>query len=80
MATPFQTEAWAEYALGVVVLLLRYFARWKVVGFKGWDGDDYFAVATLVFWTVSSSRIVQVADNPQTHTTPGRVMHAGAHR
>jgi hypothetical protein len=51
-ATPFQTEAWTEYALGVVVLLLRFFARWRMVGFK-WQGDDYFAVGALIFWTVS---------------------------
>lgn len=51
--TPFQTEAWTEYGLGTVVLLLRYFARWKTVGFKNWQGDDLFAVLALVFWTVS---------------------------
>jgi hypothetical protein len=52
MATPFQTEAWTEYGLGTLVLFLRYFARWKTVGFKGYQGDDYFALAALVFWTV----------------------------
>ena len=51
-ATPFQTEAWIEYGLGVLILLLRYFARWKAVGFKGWQGDDWFAVLALFFWTV----------------------------
>lgn len=51
-ATPFQTEAWVEYGIGTLILLLRYFARWKAVGFKGWQGDDYFAVLALVFWTV----------------------------
>lgn len=52
MATPFQTEAWAEYGLGVFVLLLRFFSRWKTVGFKNWEGDDFFAILVLVFWTV----------------------------
>jgi hypothetical protein len=51
-ATPFQTEAWTEYGIGVLILLLRYYARWKVVGFRGWQGDDWFAVLALVFWTV----------------------------
>ncbi|KAK2053398.1 hypothetical protein LY76DRAFT_581822 [Colletotrichum caudatum] len=51
MATPFQTEAWAEYGLGVSVILLRIFSRWKIVGFH-WQGDDYFAVLCLVFWTL----------------------------
>lgn len=52
-ATPFQKEAWSEYALGVCILLLRIFARIKVVGFKNWQGDDYFAILALIFWTVS---------------------------
>jgi hypothetical protein len=52
-ATPFQTEAWTEYGLGSAVLFLRYFARWRTVGWKGMQGDDYFAFASLVFWTVS---------------------------
>ncbi|KAI5464670.1 hypothetical protein BGZ63DRAFT_351007 [Mariannaea sp. PMI_226] len=50
-ATPFQTEAWTEYGIGTIILLLRYFARWKTVGFKGWGLDDMFAVLSLVFWT-----------------------------
>lgn len=51
-ATPFQTEAWTEYSIGVLILLLGYFGRWKAVGFKGWQGDDYLAVLALTFWTV----------------------------
>jgi len=49
--TPFQTEAWAEYGLGTLIVLLRIFARWKVVGFK-WQGDDWFSLGVLIFWTV----------------------------
>lgn len=52
--TPFQAEAWTEYGLGVLILSLRYFARWKLVGFRNWQGDDYFALLALVFWTVGS--------------------------
>ncbi|KAJ4263903.1 hypothetical protein NW762_005940 [Fusarium torreyae] len=50
-ATPFQTEAWTEYGLGTAVLFLRYFSRWRTVGIKGFQGDDYFAFAALIFWT-----------------------------
>ncbi|KAJ6442704.1 srpk [Purpureocillium lavendulum] len=46
------TEAWTEYGLGVVILFLRFFSRWKTVGFKGWEGDDAFAILVLLFWTV----------------------------
>ncbi|KAL4789398.1 hypothetical protein BDV19DRAFT_374187 [Aspergillus venezuelensis] len=50
-ATPFQKEAWSEYSIGVVVLLLRLFARFKVVGIKNWQGDDWFTIVALIFWT-----------------------------
>ncbi|KAJ0423569.1 hypothetical protein BJY00DRAFT_321698 [Aspergillus carlsbadensis] len=50
-ATPFQTEAWTEYSIGVVVILFRLFARFKVVGVKNWQGDDYFSIVALIFWT-----------------------------
>ncbi|KAK7942837.1 uncharacterized protein PG986_011950 [Apiospora aurea] len=56
-STPFQREAWTEYATGVVALFLRYFARWRAVGFKQWQGDDVFAVLSLVFWTTFSPSI-----------------------
>lgn len=42
-----------RYGLGTIILFLRYFARWKAVGFKGFQGDDYFAIVSLFFWTVS---------------------------
>ncbi|KAB8071482.1 hypothetical protein BDV29DRAFT_197345 [Aspergillus leporis] len=56
-ATPFQTEAWAEYGIGTVVILLRIFARFKVVGIRNWQGDDYFAFVTLAFWTAELSML-----------------------
>ncbi|KAF4207618.1 hypothetical protein CNMCM8927_002695 [Aspergillus lentulus] len=50
-ATPFQKEAWTEYGIGVLIILGRIFARWKVVGVKNWQGDDYFAIIAMLFWT-----------------------------
>ncbi|PWI69168.1 hypothetical protein PCL_01553 [Purpureocillium lilacinum] len=44
MSTPFQIEAWTEYGLGVVILFLRFLSRWKTAGFRGWKGDDTFAL------------------------------------
>lgn len=52
-ATPFQKEAWTEYGIGTAVIFLRILARAKVVGVKNWQGDDYFAIIALFFWTVS---------------------------
>lgn len=52
MTVRFPPEVWIEYGIGVLVLLLRYFTRWKTVGFKGWEGDDYLALVVFVCWTV----------------------------
>ncbi|EFQ34150.1 uncharacterized protein GLRG_09294 [Colletotrichum graminicola M1.001] len=62
MATPFQTEAWTEYGLGVLVILLRIFSRWKIVGFN-WQGDDYFAVLCLIFWTLELVMLELIGQN-----------------
>ncbi|EEU46894.1 uncharacterized protein NECHADRAFT_5929, partial [Fusarium vanettenii 77-13-4] len=61
--TPFQTEAWTEYGLGSAVLFLRYFARWRTVGWKGMQGDDYFAFASLVFWTAELVMLELIGQN-----------------
>ncbi|KAM3514288.1 hypothetical protein MY11210_002078 [Beauveria gryllotalpidicola] len=46
--TPFQIEAWVEFAIGIVILFSRIAYRTKLVG-RNWAGDDYFAVAAVVF-------------------------------
>ncbi|KAF5657792.1 integral membrane protein PTH11 [Fusarium heterosporum] len=74
-ATPFQTEAWTEYGLGAIVLFLRYFARWKTVGFKGYQGDDYFALAAMVLWT---SELVMLELIGQSGTNIGVTDEMGA--
>ena len=60
-----QTEVWAAYIIGVTVFLLRFFARWKIVGFKGLQWDDLFALLALVTSNSlsvrkTSSKIVQI--------------------
>lgn len=50
-ATPFQVEAWTEYAIGMVILLGRIAYRVNLVGWN-WHGDDFFAVAAVMFLTV----------------------------
>ncbi|TQN70736.1 hypothetical protein CSHISOI_04726, partial [Colletotrichum shisoi] len=50
MATPFQVEAWTDYAIGMLVLLIRIGYRTSLVG-TNWEGDDYFAVIAVFFWT-----------------------------
>ncbi|ATY63579.1 hypothetical protein A9K55_008667 [Cordyceps militaris] len=46
--TPFQLEAWIEFAIGIVILFSRIVYRTKQVG-RNWAGDDYFAVAAALF-------------------------------
>ncbi|KAK2040454.1 hypothetical protein LZ31DRAFT_529685 [Colletotrichum somersetense] len=50
MATPFKVEAWTEYAIGLLVLLIRLVYRSTIVG-SNWEGDDYFALVAVFFWT-----------------------------
>lgn len=45
---PLITEFWVEYAIGNVFLLLRFYARIKVLGVKSLQLDDYFAFAGFV--------------------------------
>lgn len=52
MASTMQIEMFIEFGLGVLILFLRYFARWKAVGFKRWEADDFAAILALVLWTV----------------------------
>src|SRR5690242_11938783 len=41
-------ENYIEVGIIIAVILLRVFARTKVVGFKGWQGDDYLIWVVLV--------------------------------
>ncbi|KAG5982187.1 hypothetical protein E4U55_002205 [Claviceps digitariae] len=49
-ATPFQVEAWTEFGIGILILLVRIAYRTSLVGWE-WQGDDYFAVAAVFFLT-----------------------------
>ncbi|KNG49332.1 sedlin protein [Stemphylium lycopersici] len=45
-----QIEQWFEYAIGVTIFLVRFYARFKVVGF-GFEKDDVFAFVSMLLWT-----------------------------
>lgn len=53
----FLPEVWALYGVGVAVLLLRFATRIKTVGFKGFQGDDYFSILTLAFFTMDAATV-----------------------
>lgn len=35
-------ETWALYGFGSLLIFLRSLCRWRMVGFRGFDFDDYF--------------------------------------
>ena len=41
-------EVFTEYAVSIMFLLLRFFTRWWMVGFQGFDLGDAFAGAATV--------------------------------
>lgn len=48
---------WAEFGIGAAIILLRFAVRIKTVGFKGFQGDDYFSAAVLFFWTLDAALV-----------------------
>ena len=46
------TECRVEYAIGSAIILLRFFARWKIAGWRGFYWDDFFAFSSWVFFTM----------------------------
>ncbi|PYI03982.1 hypothetical protein BO78DRAFT_348602, partial [Aspergillus sclerotiicarbonarius CBS 121057] len=49
---PITIETWIECLIGIFVILLRLYARAKVVGVKKWQPDDYISIMVLLFWAV----------------------------
>jgi hypothetical protein len=75
MSNPFQVEAWSEYSVGMVIILVRIFARCRQIG-RNWEGDDWFALISIVFWTVSKD-IAPLVNPARPNLSSGRVVHVG---
>jgi hypothetical protein len=41
-------EAYSEFAVGVLILFLRIYARARTTQFKDWQGDDWLTIIALV--------------------------------
>lgn len=41
-------EVWTEYGISMACMLLRFFARWRIFGFKAFDLGDAFAALAMV--------------------------------
>jgi len=48
MVSALVKEQWSEYGIGMAVFTLRFFARFKVVGFNGMKWDDLFCFFAMV--------------------------------
>lgn len=53
----FTIEAWTLYGIGVIVTVLRTYARAKAVGFRNFRADDYLV------W-------IAIVSDPTYHTAP----------
>ncbi|ETS85373.1 hypothetical protein PFICI_03398 [Pestalotiopsis fici W106-1] len=50
MYNPYTTEAWIEYAISLLIIIIRIGYRCSVVGWD-WAGDDYIAAFAVPLWT-----------------------------
>ncbi|KAK7193338.1 uncharacterized protein CC84DRAFT_1255281 [Paraphaeosphaeria sporulosa] len=48
----FLAEIW--YGIGLTIITLRYIARIRSVGFRGFQGDDYIAIVSLALYTADA--------------------------
>ncbi|RMJ18826.1 hypothetical protein BHE90_003578 [Fusarium euwallaceae] len=48
----FLYEIWALYGVGTLILLTRFAVRFKTVGWRGFQGDDFFSVLVLIFFAM----------------------------
>ncbi|KAI1207526.1 uncharacterized protein F4807DRAFT_452868 [Annulohypoxylon truncatum] len=51
----FTIEAWTLLSIGIVVTMLRTYARIKAVGFKGLQADDYLVWIGAIFYAIETS-------------------------
>ncbi|APA15944.1 hypothetical protein SS1G_09158 [Sclerotinia sclerotiorum 1980 UF-70] len=54
MASGGGLEIWLEFAIGMAAFMLRFFARWKHVGFNKFALDDVFCSIAMVFFTLEA--------------------------
>lgn len=48
-------ELWALLGVGIMVILLRLYARHQAVGFRGWQADDYLMILVTVSTIIPQS-------------------------
>ncbi|WAO89052.1 Hypothetical protein NCS54_00642700 [Fusarium falciforme] len=48
----FLYEVWTLYGVGTLILLTRFAVRFKTVGWRGFQGDDFFSALVLIFFAM----------------------------
>lgn len=41
-------EIWAEYAVAMTIMILRFVTRFRLIGWRGFDGTDLFCLIATV--------------------------------
>ncbi|KAF5561187.1 integral membrane protein PTH11 [Fusarium phyllophilum] len=50
----FIIESWTLYVFGTLILFSRFAVRFKTVGWRGLQGDDFFSALVLIFYAVDA--------------------------
>ncbi|KAF7557552.1 hypothetical protein G7Z17_g570 [Cylindrodendrum hubeiense] len=51
----FLPEAWALYGIGTAIIFMRFGVRLKTVGWRGFQGDDFFSALVLLFYAIDAA-------------------------
>ena len=65
-------ESIAEYAIGMVIFFLRIYARTRLVGVKGWKGDDKIIFVSMACWSVCAVTSKLINDSGKVNIVPGK--------
>ncbi|TGO39294.1 hypothetical protein BHYA_0056g00040 [Botrytis hyacinthi] len=60
MLDDFELEIWIEYVIGMTAFLLRFFARWKHVGFEKFALDDLFCFIGMIIFSLDAALLYTV--------------------
>ncbi|KAF5643193.1 integral membrane protein PTH11 [Fusarium sp. NRRL 52700] len=60
----FIIESWTLYVVGTLILFARFAVRFKTVGWRGLQGDDFFSVLVLIFYAVDAFTVHLICKTP----------------
>lgn len=48
MLSSFVVELWTKYAIATATMIFRFITRWKMVGWRNFDGTDFWCAVSIV--------------------------------